>query len=155
MADDRRYDPGDFYRMCDRTGFKIRAKRTRKEWNGLIVSTEVWERRQPQDFVKGRPDYQMVPEARPRQTDVFLAFLTTTTTADAQAGTQVLQVVSSIRILINDKVQVMLDTGVLFSTTILSVPSATSIQLAAKLPYKVSSGALVEDTTAYAQPNIG
>jgi len=72
-----------------------------------------------------------------------------------EAGTQVLQVVSSIRILINDKVQVMLDTGVLFSTTILSVPSATSIQLAAKLPYKVSSGALVEDTTAYAQPNIG
>ena len=73
MADDRHYVPGTFYRIDDRTGFKTRSYRTRKEWNGLIVSDRVWEARQPQDFVKGVADNQTVPEARPRQPNAYIA----------------------------------------------------------------------------------
>jgi len=71
MADDRHYVPGDFYRVDDRSGFKIRAKRSRQEWNGLIVSYKLWEPRQPQDFVKGVIDDQSVPLPRPRQPNTY------------------------------------------------------------------------------------
>lgn len=66
------YKPGSFYRICDRTGFAIRAERTQKEWNNLIVSDQVWEARQPQDFVRGVNDDQTVPNARPRQPNVYI-----------------------------------------------------------------------------------
>lgn len=72
MADDKHYVPGSFYRICDRTGFKVRAGRTRKEWTGRIVRTQSFEMRQPQDFVKGVVDYQAVPDPRPRQTNRFI-----------------------------------------------------------------------------------
>lgn len=60
------YKPGSFYRICDRTGFAIRAERTQMEWNNLIVDRRVFEPRQPQDFVRGVNDDQTVPYARPR-----------------------------------------------------------------------------------------
>jgi hypothetical protein len=72
MGTERFYKPGSFYRICDRTGMAVRAERTRKEWNNLIVSDRVWEARQPQDFVKGVDDNQTVPNARPRQPNVYI-----------------------------------------------------------------------------------
>lgn len=63
MAD--KYRSGSFYRICDRTGFKVRAEDTRQEWNGQIVDKRVFERRHPQDFVKGRRDDVAVPNPRP------------------------------------------------------------------------------------------
>ncbi len=70
MADDKHYVPGDFYRICDRTGFKVRASHTQQQWDQLIVRKESWEPRQPQDFVRGVADDQVVPMPRPRQPDV-------------------------------------------------------------------------------------
>lgn len=72
MPQDKFYVPGTFWRICDRTGFKTRSYDTQMEWNGLIVDKRVWEARQPQDFVKGVPDNQTVPYARPRQPNVFV-----------------------------------------------------------------------------------
>lgn len=72
MADDRHYVPGDWYRICDRTGYKVRASKTKKEWTGNIVRDQSFELRQPQDFVRGRKDPQTVPDARPRQTNHFI-----------------------------------------------------------------------------------
>jgi hypothetical protein len=66
------YKPGSFYRICDRTGFAFRAERTQSEWQGLIVSRKVWEIRQPQDYVRGVPDDQTVPYARPRSPNPFV-----------------------------------------------------------------------------------
>lgn len=66
MGTERQYIPGSFYRICDRTGFAIRAERTQREWNNLIVDRRVFEARQPQDFVRGVNDDQTVPFARPR-----------------------------------------------------------------------------------------
>lgn len=72
MGTERFYKPGSFYRIDDRTGFAFRSERTRKEWQGLIVSDRVWEARHPQDFVKGVQDNQTVPYARPRQPNTFI-----------------------------------------------------------------------------------
>lgn len=72
MGTELKYIPGSFYRVCDRTGFSTRADRTKREWQGLIVKKEVFEPRQPQDFVRGVQDIQTVPLARPRPTNVFI-----------------------------------------------------------------------------------
>ena len=66
------YKPGSFWRICDRTGFKVRAEDTREEWNGLIVSKSVFEERHPQDMVRGREDRQNVPKPRPRTVDQWI-----------------------------------------------------------------------------------
>ena len=63
------YKPGDYNVICDRTGAKRKASECQMEWNGLFVSKHSWEARHPQDFVKGRPDHQAVPTARPRPTE--------------------------------------------------------------------------------------
>lgn len=66
------YEPGNFYRICDECGFKVRASETRKRWDGKIVCTKDWEVRHPQDFVRGRIDRQRVPQPRPEAPDAFL-----------------------------------------------------------------------------------
>lgn len=66
------YRHGDFNRICDRSGFKVKASETMRTWDGLIVRKEDWEPRHPQDFVRGRKDHQNVPHARPEATDTFL-----------------------------------------------------------------------------------
>lgn len=68
----RTYRPGDYLCKCDRTGFTVYASDTVVEWNGLRVRRQSAERRQPQDFVRGRKDNQSVPDARPQPADVFL-----------------------------------------------------------------------------------
>lgn len=64
------YKPGDFWRIDDHTGFKVRSSRTSKEWTGLIsVDPDI---RNPQDFVRGRADHQNVPDPRPEAANVFI-----------------------------------------------------------------------------------
>ncbi len=72
MGTELKYIPGSWYRICERTGFATRADRTKREWQGLFVRKEVFEPRQPQDFVRGVQDIQTVPYARPRPADVFI-----------------------------------------------------------------------------------
>lgn len=69
-----RYDarPGEFYRECDRTGFKVKASHTQREWNGLIVRRDSWEPRHPQDYLRARPDHPAVPDPRPVE-NLFLS----------------------------------------------------------------------------------
>jgi hypothetical protein len=68
-------DDGDYYVVCDRTGFRVPASKTRMTWDGLRVWDEVWEPRHPQDFVRGVPDRQTVPNPRPKEAEP--AFRTT------------------------------------------------------------------------------
>ncbi|MDB5607784.1 MAG: hypothetical protein JWP25_4684 [Bradyrhizobium sp.] len=155
MADDKHFVMGDFYRICDRSGLKIRARKTQLEWNGLMVSQNFWEARQPQDFVKGVADNQTVPMARPRQVNQFLGPLTTTLTANAAAGATALSVASSVRMILGDRIEVMLDTGVYFVTNISGVPGATSLTINPKLPYSASSGNILTDLSAVSTAAIG
>jgi hypothetical protein len=67
----RKARPGDFLRVDDRSGFRVPASETRKEWNGAIVDRKSYESRHPQDYVRARVDNQRVPDPRPRPVDVF------------------------------------------------------------------------------------
>ena len=59
--------------ICDRCGFKKYNTEVRKEWTGLMVCRDTcFEARHPQDFVRGTPDRQTVPDPRPEATDTFL-----------------------------------------------------------------------------------
>lgn len=64
--------PGAYNVICERTGFKVKSTRTRKEWTGATVRTESWEPRHPQDLIRSVQDDQSVPDPNPEPEDVFL-----------------------------------------------------------------------------------
>lgn len=117
----------------------MRAERTRKEWTGRIVRDQSWEPRQPQDLVRGVIDDQSVPEARPRQTDVFLD-VDTTLTAQANPGDTGIQVGSILNFNNGDQISVVTDGDGTLVTTVSGSPSGSTITLAAKIPAKASVG---------------
>ena len=117
MATDRFYRPGDFYRICDQTGFKVRASQTKKQWNGLIVRKESREARHPQDLVKGVADYQAVPEPRPRPLPTY-ADINSIITAFSPAGLFSVEVESSYGFKTGDQISSVLDNTDTFRTTI-------------------------------------
>lgn len=59
------------YEICDRTGFRVERGQLVKQWDGLMVRRESWERRQPQDFVRATSD-RPKGSPRPEQTDTFI-----------------------------------------------------------------------------------
>jgi len=74
MSCETTWRPGTFYRICDRCARKRYAEDTRLTWDNLMVCADTcWEPRQPQDFVRGVPDPQTVPNPRPRPADVFVS----------------------------------------------------------------------------------
>lgn len=155
LVRDRKFVGGSFYRISDKSGFKVRAEDTEKEWNGLWVrKVAEFEERQPQDFVRGVADDQRVPEPRPRQLDAFLGPLITTLTAAAAAGATSLAVASSVRMFAGDVIEIMVGSfqgSVQFRTTLSSVPTTTSIAIPAPgLPQAALSGAEVTNITASA-----
>jgi len=68
----------NFYRSgtnnveSDRDGMKRKANDCRMEWNGFFVGKDEWERRQPQDLLRGFPDRQQPDVSRPGTGDLFL-----------------------------------------------------------------------------------
>lgn len=154
MADDKHYIPGSFYRICERTGYKVRADKTSMEWTGEIVRNKSWEPRQPQDFVTGVRDDQTVPNPRPRSIDQFIGPLGTVLTADIGAGDNILYLQSTIRMTAGDSVQIMMDNGVYFVTTIIDMIGPTSLQITGKMPYSASDGNVFINVTAYANPDL-
>lgn len=67
------YRPGDYYIMCQMSGFKIRASDARKMWDGRMVHKDFWELRHPQDFVRGVKDRIAPPEPRAEPGNDFLS----------------------------------------------------------------------------------
>lgn len=144
MADDRHYVPGDFYRIDDRSGFKVRSYRTRKEWTGLIIKDTMWEPRHPQDFVRGVRDDQSVPDPRPRQADQFL-YVNTTLASAANAGATSLSLVSTTGMSSGDVVWVVCDDGTRLITTLSGSPSGNNVTISNPLPFQASAGNAVTD----------
>lgn len=126
MADDLHFVGGEFYRICDRTGFKVRAPHTSEEWTGRIIRNRSWEERQPQDYVRGVPDDQTVPEPRPRQADASIGPVGTTTTAAAPTGQVFLFVTSVVGFTAGHRGGVMLDSGVVQLFTFSNINPAIS-----------------------------
>lgn len=140
------YKPGSYYVTDDRTGFPQRAERVKTQWNRLRVDESVWEPRQPQDLVKGVPDYQSVPDARPLAPNRFISalYFQMAETADVTSYVVFLDNIGGIGP--GDPVGVVLDSdgGAIFHTTINSVYSGYVI-LNAALPGTASSGNLLVD----------
>lgn len=153
MADDRFYIPGDHYNIDDRTGFKVRASRTKKEWTGRIVREQSFEPRQPQDLVQGVPDIQTVPEPRPRQVNVFLV-TGTTLTVQALPGAASIQVASIVGFIAGNSIQVALADGT-FSTTVSGSPTGSTITLAGRLPGLAPAGGAVVNVSSVPAVNPG
>jgi hypothetical protein len=68
--------PGDYRVICDYSGFQCWASETVKTWQGFRVLRRFAgeeTQRHPQELVRGKPDHQQVPWARPEPADVFLA----------------------------------------------------------------------------------
>lgn len=162
------FKPGSFYRVCDRTGFSVRAEHTQKQWNNIIVRNRSFENRQPQDFVRGRRDDQTVPQPRPRQTNVFLGVQTTLALAAPLAGSggfssgfspgfqiqgpnNTFEVQSAIGFNVGDSISIQLDDGVTFFTTAQAVNYSTNIITTSQsFPFPASSGNIVTDMTSFA-----
>ena len=67
-----RYRDGDNLIQSDLTGRICYASETVKLWNGLICHRSEYEERNPQDFLKARPEREPFKEVRPR-TDRFIS----------------------------------------------------------------------------------
>lgn len=155
MADDKHYVAGDYYRICERTGFKVRAGHTKKEWTNRYIREQSFEMRQPQDFVTGVRDDQTVFEPRPRSTDSFQGPLGTVLNANysnTYGAPYFISVESTVRMFIDDKLTIMLDNGEIARVTIVDVPSHDSIQIDQPLPWAASRGNIVIDVSAMSDP---
>jgi len=133
------YKHGDHNRICDRSGFKVKASRTSHEWNGLIVRVEDWEPRHPQDFVRGVPDRQSVDDPRPGAADTAVG-TSTTLDADELPAQTVLSVTATTDASVGDAIIVFLDNGESHISDITSIADGDTITIADELPSKASSG---------------
>jgi hypothetical protein len=149
------YIAGDFWRICDRSGFRVRASDTAREWNGLIVRKGDFEERHPQDFVRGRKDRQTVPDPRPEPTVTMIGPLETTTTAAASPGATTVSVASSARWGAGDHIGIMLEVGSVHRAVVQSVPDATSLELTVGLPGAAASGAIITNYSAVSTADVG
>lgn len=168
------YKPGSFYRICDRTGFAVRAESTQKQWNNIIVRNRSFEERQPQDFVRGRRDDQTVPEPRPRQVNSFLGVQTTVVnsiiifpapgwsvmtvtpsgfSSGFSSGFDIglgMQVQSVVGFNVGDSISIQLDNGSTFFTTAASINAlANTILPGQPLPFPATGGNVVTDMTSF------
>jgi hypothetical protein len=69
------FELGQWKAICDRCGFEFKARELRLEWTGLRVchgpgTSNCWEPRNAQDFVKGKKDRQAPPWVRPEPPEI-------------------------------------------------------------------------------------
>lgn len=150
----RGYKSGDHWVISDRSGKKVRASETQREWNGSIVHTSEFESRHPQDFVKSVSDRITVPNARPRQVDTFIGPLKTTIAATHAAGDTTITVADSTRFASGDRINIMMDDGDTYQAVVLSVPDGTSLTLTVGLPGSTSSGKAVVNRSAVSPSDL-
>lgn len=149
MTEPTRYVPGSHYMLCDRTGFKRRVDKVRREWDQLEVWDKVWEPRQPQDFVRGVRDDQAASPIRARQVDQF-TIVGTFVTAFQRRLQSTVQVKTTLGFLVLDQVAVMLDEGDPYYPFIVGL-TATSMDLCPVLPGSVGRG--IDEGVYFGQEN--
>lgn len=139
------YKLGSFYRADDRSGFVRRAEQTKMEWQHLIVGRDLWEIRQPQDFVKGVRDDQSVPDARSKLPTPFQGPINLQLALAAAPGATFLYLNSINGVSNGDKIGVMLDSGVYFNTAVSGAPTSAGIPISPALQGYASEGNVVTD----------
>ncbi len=156
MPRDREYIPGSFYRIDDKTGFKVRAEHTRKQWDNAITREESYEERHPQDFARGTSETEMkVHKPRPRQVDVHIGPLQTELTDASSAGSEWISVYTQLRFAVGDRITLMLSTGDTYWGYVQDVSIPGFMRISPPLPQAVVAGAPLTNLTIAARPNIG
>lgn len=74
MSSPTRYIKGQWKAVCDVCGFRFDSSQLKPRWDGLMVCSNDWEPRQPQDFVRAKADIQAVPWARPESVTYTFAY---------------------------------------------------------------------------------
>ncbi len=59
--------------MCQRSGFNFPANELVREWTGLLVHPRFMDKRNPQDFLKARPEDRPPRDVSPEPADVFIS----------------------------------------------------------------------------------
>lgn len=153
-----RYRPGGFWRIDDFDGSRQRNYDTKKQWDGVITARENFSPRQPQDFVRGVPDVQTVPDARPPESiddpSVYTGPNQTSLTATTLPGGTILTVQQSAGFLPGSLLNVFLDSLDGFLSRVDSLPDATHIVLATPLPGSASAANLVISYIPKPPPNL-
>lgn len=137
--------PGHWIVECDRCGREIWSDEARKTWDGLLVCVEDWEPRHPQEMIKGRADRQSVPNPGSEPADAFTGNFSTPLTANAASGATSLTVSSTTNFVAGHRVMIMLNSGALHHTTIVSVDSAVGLTITTGLAGAAASGNIVTD----------
>ena len=63
------FKKGDYNALCDQCSFKYKASELRRQWDNLMVCQQCYEKRNPQDFVRGVKDSTRLPWTRPEPAD--------------------------------------------------------------------------------------
>ena len=64
--------PGTWAAICDVCGFRLPSDKLKRRWDGLMVCSQDWELRHPQDFIKIRGDKITPPWTRPQPQDNYI-----------------------------------------------------------------------------------
>jgi hypothetical protein len=148
------FKSGDSYLIDDITGLKIRRSDAVKKWDGAIVHQGETNPRHPQDFVRAKSDRQLADVVRPRSIDVFGGPLQTTLATAALIQATGLHLVSAVRMLVGDRIQVMLDSGEVFDTYITEILDTEHINVSPALKRAANLGASVVNLTATSEPKL-
>jgi hypothetical protein len=81
------YKSGQWKATCDRCGFEFLASDLKKDWQGLMVCNKDFELRNPQDFIKVKPERITPPWTRPEPPDVFVLQQCNVVNSQAIVGT--------------------------------------------------------------------
>ncbi len=69
------YRPGEHLVICDICGFRKRRSQCKKNWMGQIVCADTcFEKRDPQETARVKPEKSHVKDARPEHADRFLEY---------------------------------------------------------------------------------
>lgn len=71
-----KYIPGDYLIIDDLTGETIRRSEAVTLWNNQITHKKNYEIRNPQDFLRARPEREPFKEVRPRVTEFITEDIT-------------------------------------------------------------------------------
>ena len=127
----KKYKPGDYLCVCDRTGMVRYRSECRYEWNGLLVWKKAWEERHPQDFVYSVADGQGVPDARP---GIVTTVGETTVKVTAAAGDTTINLTSITGISDGDGIGITLDDDTVHWTFSNGTPGGDTVTLGSYLP---------------------
>jgi len=116
---------------------KRKAAECRTTWDNLFVCRECWTPKHPQYEVRGVPEDQTVPVARP---DVKATMGTTTVKTGASKNATTLELASVTGIADRDPIGIILDDGSAHWTFSDGTPAGTTVTLGSYLPYMTASG---------------